>query len=223
MKITNILRYYLTPGKQVIQLSPVRTGSTLIYNILRESFPGKVIDKAHTYSRHYKHLPIVATVRNPLDCVASILLSKEKPINDANLRWAVDELTQQGGSDITELSNHQSCLFLRYEDFVSNYEAVFDAFERFFEATIPADRRAIITANNNLDRAMAIASSQRNFTNWDEVTKIHGKHISVFQGRPLYHQEVFTQPQLDLLRPLCANLAATFGYAEESAKDDHPA
>ncbi len=214
MKLNNILRYRLTPWQNIIQFSPVRSGSTLVYNLLRECFPGKVIDKSHTYSKHYLHLPIVATVRNPLDCIASLLLVEQSKLDETNLRWAVNELTRLGGADFARLATHRRCLYLRYEEFFENYDLIFDAFEGFFGISIPVARRAEITSRYNLESAEAIAARQGTFAKSDKVTKIHGNHISANRGRPLYHQEFFTREQLDLLKPMCKNLLSTFGYDE---------
>lgn len=212
MKLSNILRYHLLPGSQVIQFSPVRTGSTLVYNILRECLPDKTIDKSHTYSKHYSKLPIVATLRHPMDCIASILQVEEKEMTEENIRWAVDMFTRQGGADSAKLKGHRKLLLLRYEEFYANYEGVFDQFETFFGIEIPRARRDSISARHGLEQARQTASQYSNFSGHDPLTKIHGKHISAFGGRPFYHQECFTQKQLELLAPLCAGLMQSFGY-----------
>lgn len=212
MKLSNILRDHLLPGRQIIQFSSVRTGSTLVYNILRECLPGKTIDKSHTYSSHYEKLPIVATVRHPMDCIASILQVEEKEMTEANLRWAVDMFTREGGADIEKLKHHSKLLLLRYEEFYANNEGMFDAFEKFFGIEIPRGRRDSISSRHGLEQARQTASQYANFSGHDPVTKIHGNHISAFGGRPFYHQEFFNKEQLYMLNSLCGDLMKSFGY-----------
>lgn len=212
MKLSNILRYHLLPGRQIIQFSPVRTGSTLVYNILRECLPGKTIDKSHTYSKHYEKLPIIATVRHPMDSVASLLQVAEREATGENFRWAVDMLTREGGADIEKLKNHPKLLLLRYEEFYANYEGMFDALEKFFCIEIPRWQRDSISSRHGLEQARRTASQFSSFSKHDPVTKIHGNHISAFGGRPFYHQEFFNEEQLRRLAPLCADLMKSFGY-----------
>ena len=55
----------------IIQCSPIRSGSTIVYNFLRELFPSAQVVKKHSYHPDFSSFPIVTTYRHPLDCIAS--------------------------------------------------------------------------------------------------------------------------------------------------------
>ena len=42
-------------------------------------------------------------------------------MTEANIRWAVDLFTREGGADIEKLKHHRKLLLLRYEAFYSDY------------------------------------------------------------------------------------------------------
>ncbi|HTJ78609.1 MAG TPA: hypothetical protein VL357_06395 [Rariglobus sp.] len=212
MKLSNILSFYAFPKRHVIQFSPVRTGSTIIYNLLRECLPDKTVTKAHTYCRHFGHLPLVATTRHPLDCISSMIQVKNAQPDDETIRSTVERFYANGGTDLIRIKNERKILLLRYEEFVDDYEPVFSSFEAYFGISISSDKRADLTAKYNIESTKKIAASQDGFATWDPVTKIHGQHISKFGGRPFAYKKYFTDPQIDLLKSLCEDYMSTFDY-----------
>jgi hypothetical protein len=213
MKISQWVGYYLRPKRHVIQFSPVRTGSTVIYNLLRECLPGKTVTKTHTYSPHFSHLPVVATTRHPFDCISSMLQVRSEEPNEKNIRSTVARFNANGGHDLIRIKNKKPILLLKYEDFVHNYESVFTSFEKFFAITISAQQRAELTHKYSLEKAREIAAAQKQWGKWDPVTKIHGNHISKFGGQPSYYKEYFTAHQIDLLKHLFTDYLREFNYA----------
>ena len=212
MKISNIIRFYASPKRHVIQFSPVRTGSTLVYNLLRECLPDKTVTKVHTYSCHFSHLPIVATTRHPFDCIASIIqINKEAP-DEKTIRAAVANYHANGGRDLLRIKNHRKLLLLRYEEFVDDYEPIFAGLESLFGLSIGPERRNELTQKYNIESARKIAAGQGEFAKWDPVTLLHGQHISKFGGRPSYHKDYFTETHLQLLRSLCQDDLTALDY-----------
>ena len=66
------INYFAHPP--IIQFSPPRTGSTLLWNTLRVCFPEREVKKVHRLSKfekNYRSAPIVASIRNPLDSISS--------------------------------------------------------------------------------------------------------------------------------------------------------
>ncbi|MFA6288629.1 MAG: hypothetical protein WC661_14690 [Opitutaceae bacterium] len=212
MKLSNILSFYAFSRRHVIQFSPVRTGSTIIYNLLRECLPEKTVTKAHTYCRHFGHLPLVATTRHPLDCISSMLLVRNEEPTEETLRRTVTRFNANGGVDLIRIKNERKILLLRYEKFVNDYEPVFTGFESYFDIVVPPAKRAELTGKYNIESTMKIAASQGGFNAWDPVTKIHGNHISKFGGSASHYKEHFNAPQIELLKSLCRDYMDAFGY-----------
>lgn len=212
MKLACILRYHFRPKKYVIQFSPVRTGSTLIYNLLREILPGKTVVKVHTYSSHYRNVALVATYRHPLDCIASLIQVAGKKPDDDEVLKAADTYDKNGGNDILILKKHPHHLIFRYEIFVDDLTSVYDSIERYFDVIIKPNLREQLSHKYSIDEASKIAAKQESFTAWDPATKLHGNHISRFRGRPAYYNEFFSLKQIALLKSRYTKHLKTFGF-----------
>lgn len=215
MKLSNILRYQLNRKRYIIQLSPVRTGSTLIYNLLRESLPHKKLVKQHTYSSLFGHLPIVVTVRHPFDAVASICRVNEFGVSDETLPQAFKSFSDNGAADVVRIKDKPNVLVLYYHKFINDYEYVFSEFERFFSIRISPELRASLTEKYSLKSARKIAESKGSFGQWDPVTMIHGEHISDNADRHGYASELFSESQLAYLSEYCADFMTAFGYDDQ--------
>ena len=64
--------------KEIIQFGIMRSGSTLVYNILVDLFPEYSIIKTHKYPGKLKtifKLPVVCTYRDPLAIICSSIKS----------------------------------------------------------------------------------------------------------------------------------------------------
>lgn len=212
MKLSNIFRYQLFRQGYIIQLSPVRTGSTLVYNLLRGAVPGKKTVKQHTFSQWFGHLPMVATVRHPYDSIASLCRVKGLSIDDKVVRDAAQEFWNNGASDILIIRERPNVLILHYEKFIADYDYIYSRFEEFFSIRIDEALRAELTQKYNLKSARKIADANLSFENSDSETKIHGQHISDNAERIGYAKDMFTGPQLAYLNEFCAEYMRAFCY-----------
>ena len=61
-------------GSTIIQFGPPRSGTTLIYNILKDIFNDRFVEPRHYYREKDKKFPTVATYRHPLDSISSSIL-----------------------------------------------------------------------------------------------------------------------------------------------------
>ncbi len=212
MKLKNIILVHLFPNRHVIQFSPIRTGSTLVYNILRECLPDKKITKAHTYCRHFSRLKVVATMRHPFDSIASILQTQNQAPSEEHIRAAVTVYKRNGGSDLIKVKNNTNVMLLKYEEFVNNFEPIFSGVERLFNLNIPAEKRSELTKKYSIEGARKITAIYGNTGKWDPVTQLHGRHISKFEGRPSYHKDFFTDDQRQTLHELLKEELLALNY-----------
>ena len=109
----------------LIQFSPIRSGSTLVYNILIGL--GKTPTKKHHISSGSKK---VVTVRHPYNSIVSSMMRYNLEINTKNLISQINEYVSNGGIDV--LKTDHSCCVLLYEEFYKNFDYIFDKFEVFF-------------------------------------------------------------------------------------------
>lgn len=173
------------------QLGPYRTGSTLIYNILKYLFEDKAISGLESYKHKvvkfhqypigfYRHLKmknikpfIVITIRHPLNSAASIINIDEN-IDLYHLR---DQYTSIYDNTINLFDpNDFICLF--YEDFENNFHYIFNKIEAFFKVKIPKKEKRFILKTFNKNVVQKHIKHLNGHNEWHPQTHFHGNHIS---------------------------------------------
>lgn len=199
----------------ILQFGPPRTGSTLVWNTLREIFPSRRVEKRHTLSWFRLSLlsrsEIVCTVRHPLDTVASSLQRYDLPPSSEAIQRQLARLDHRMQCAL-RVKNHPRALILKYERFADDFEFLFDSLEKFFAIAVDKGVRARVRDKYSIDRVKKVADSLGDFSNWDPTTHIHGRHISRYYGRAGYYREFFSGDQIDLLRRHCAAFIEAFDY-----------
>jgi hypothetical protein len=185
----------ITNRKHILQFSPPRSGSTLVYNILREVFPRYKVEKCHTLNSRNLASPIVATYRNPVDIVASLLLVSNCSVTDANIREQCILLNTQGIWDLLTIRNRSNLLLLRYEDFVDDFDVLFNGIENHFQIGIPHEKRKRLSTKYSRKSVQAIAERYDDFSQYDSKTQFHGRHISRFNGAPNFARQLLSDEQ----------------------------
>jgi len=198
--------------KKIIQFSPPRTGSTLVFNVLREIFPGRRIDKSHNYETKFEKYPVVVTYRHPLDAIASSIQRYGRTPTDEEIEKQIKEFEDNSLWDILSIRHQSNVLMLKYEEFYKDYDYIFDALEKFFGLTISADKRREITNRYNIEAVDEQVRDYGDFQTYDKVTQLHGRHISTYKGGVNYYAEFFSPAQIDYLKKVYAKLLAEFGY-----------
>jgi hypothetical protein len=115
--------------KPIIQFSPIRSGSTLVFNILRELFPDRKIIKKHQCGIRELSFPVVVTYRHPLDCIASSIQRYELEPTDEVVAQQISEFNSNGAIDVLKIKNNPNVLLLQYEEFFGNFEVIFRRLE----------------------------------------------------------------------------------------------
>jgi len=184
----------------MVQYAPPRSGSTLVYNLMRELFPSKKIFKVHMFRKMCSVLTTVGTYRNPLDAIASMILAKggESP-SDEEVKKQIDIYTSSNFNQIPEFFNMRNVLMLKYEDFVDNYDLIFEQFEIFFDFDISSDMKATLKDKYSVKSIEKKISSMDTFSDVDKKSKLHGGHISKHQGRNGYYKEILTPDQIKMV------------------------
>lgn len=209
----------------IIQFSPVRSGSTLVYNLMMESLPGKTIFKRHhcTWKDCYRN-KVVVTFRNPIDIIASSILRYRDEPTDQNILKHIAELRSFGLDDLMRIFDHPKILKLRYEDFYNNHDLIFRDLQSYFEIemeeSIIKELKQKYAVNRIHDH---VAKSYSDFSQYDKKTHWHGDHVSKFKGKPDASMELFTIEQVEMIRTELMMYIEKFGYDEnlEIRQIDH--
>ena len=212
MKINMALKYALFPDRYIIQMSPVRTGSTFVYNILKAVCSNKSIEKHHNYSALFNRIPMVVTVRNPFDTLASICRVNKFNISDETIVHVCNTFKLNGGDDILKVRNRSNVLIISYAQLMGDLSGIFDRLEEFFGVLVDEKLRLEITLKYGLDAASKISHSKGEFAIWDAETKIHGDHISDRAQEIGYGRESFTSKQIEYIQKELAPYFSAFDY-----------
>lgn len=186
-------QYPLDGYSGVCLVSPLRTGSTLVYNILRILFENlnssALVRKTHdlnhlaTTNPAANHL-YVFTLRDPADsCFSWYRVMNEKngkeltPLTQNYIQDIVIGIVHQWNLLHQLQALNKEVIVLKYEDFVNNPDHIFKTLEDRLSISInDADKNLLIKAlskENVLDNINSIDS----FDKWSKIHLFHGNHI----------------------------------------------
>ena len=194
----------------IAQFSPPRSGSTLVYNLLREIFPKKKIFKVHTLRIMCYELNVVGTYRHPLDCIASSIIRYNKKPTEEEIQRQIKIFNQPLHNLLTS-KKMSNVLLLKYERFLNDFEYIFDNFEKFFEIKITEDQRKNLTDEYKIENVEKKLSGG-GFAEMDKKTQLHGNHISKYKGASGYYNDFFSIEQIDFLKKSYFEILREFDY-----------
>ena len=183
-------------SKNIIQFSPIRSGSTLVYNILREF---SNVRKTHNMSVKNGQLYVI-TYRHPYNCIISSLLRNEKKINLLNIKSEISEYLKNGGKDL--LKNDllkKNILLLQYEEFFDNYEVIYNKLEKFLNINIDENKKIELSKKYHITNVKKITNKYKTFKEYDKTTHLHGKHISEYDGKTDY-KKILSENDIYMLK-----------------------
>ena len=198
----------------MVQYGPPRSGSTLIYNIMCELFPTKKIFKVHMKRKMCSVLVTVGTYRNPLDSIASSLLRYkiEKP-SDEDIKKQIDVFNKSDLKYIPKMIEMSNILMLKYENFLNNYDYIFDHFEEFFSIKILTEKRTFLKEKLGMKSVeKKLKSMDDKFGEMDKNSQLHGNHISKFKGCSGYYKKIMTEKQISMLLDEFGETMQLLGY-----------
>jgi hypothetical protein len=163
----------------IYQLSPPRSGSTLMWQILNELYGGEVI-KTHKKVLDVNAI-VFSSVRDFRDACISYMRVSNVDIHNLNK----DVIDKFGGRYLKAIRNFDSTFnrlnhkyLIKYEDFYNDYDKLFDLIEIGLEIKVDSKRRDNIKQKFSFDANMKVSKKFDKFANeWDKKTKIHGKHL----------------------------------------------
>ena len=137
----------------IIQFSPIRSGSTLVYNLLSNTVDLPVHKHHHLTEVDPKAFYIV-TIRHPYNSiVSSILRYSEASITDETLEEHITEYLNHGGSVISKDNfPPRDSELLFYENFVGNFELIYQAIEKASGSSISSDKQKELNKQFNIKR-----------------------------------------------------------------------
>ena len=190
--------------KKIIQFGIIRSGSTLIYNILKEILPTRLIIKTHNFPSKWQcvqRLPIVCTYRDPLDVIcSSIKINQESPTREV-IEKHIHILKNYGYEDFLKLENkYNNKINLKYENFYNDYNYIFNKLENFLQINISQESKTFIIEKFSVKNIKKYISKFKNFDQYDENSQFHGLHISDNNGKIKSYLNFFNEKDIDFLK-----------------------
>ena len=199
-------------GNTIIQFGPPRSGTTLVYNIIKDIFPNKNVETRHYYREKDKRFPAIVTYRNPLDSISSSILRYKLKPTDEVINQQIKEFEENGIWTVLEIKDKKNILMLKYEDFVNNYEVIFNKLENFFKINIPKNTRNLITERYNIKAVEKIVSKMKSYKEINKQNLFHGEHININKGQPNFHMKFLKKNQILHLKSVYKNFIDIFDY-----------
>ena len=181
-------------NKNIIQFSPIRSGSTLVFNILKEIFVD--VKKVHNLNFN-NNKNYVVTVRHPYNSIISSIIRLNEDINEKNLINHINEYKKNGGNDILKYDNQKNICLIKYEIFVDDYSFIINSIRNHFNIEI--ENSDILIRKFSIDNVTKIMNKYDSFHQYDKRTHIHGNHISKYKGLTDY-QKILSEDNIDLLK-----------------------
>lgn len=197
-------QYPINGYKKIMVFSPYRTGSTLVFNVLRFLFEdsefldkiawghhNSIVAKTHALGYMDPSIIVFCLIRNPIDTCFSryrVMMSQAsaqgispesfQEFEEESLDMAVqDYLTQMQWMYDLLNKRVRNVVLLKYEDFNSNLEFIFAKFEKVFNIKICEMDRLLMEELFSKENIALNIKSLQNFQNFNEITLFHGAHI----------------------------------------------
>lgn len=186
-------QYPLEGYKGIYLLSPARTGSTVIFNLLRFLFESEenkstfcyanfecLVNKTHWLYTHEKDYLYIFTIRNPIDATFSHYRVKRGEWNE-DIKTIIDRLAEAQiivWKDLKKLLFlNRKVIVLRYEDFVNNIDFIFDTLEDELSISIANSDKALLRKALSKENVLYNIRHFESFDDYDHIHGFHGKHI----------------------------------------------
>ena len=183
----------------IIQFSPPRSGSTLVYNYLLEL--GYRPTKEHKYGIYDSKNQYIITIRHPYNSIISSILRYDQDINDKTIEDQIKEYLMNGGEDLitNNFTENNHCI-LFYENFFKNHDLILNKLELFFNRTYDSELKNKIKCKLEIEnvKSTIIKNGYTTFSSYDSKTHFHGKHISEFNGTIDYNK-ILNKDELNVL------------------------
>ena len=190
-------------SKKINQFSPIRTGSTLVYNYLKYLLNDYQICKQHNIDKNQMNIITIITIRHPYNSILSTILvndiKKEEYFNDNYINLeklnllitdeilikTIEHYLKYGGNDLlsTNYKNLKNKFILKYEDIVDNHYLIIEEIEKIFKINFKIiDKEKILEKMKISNIKENYSDKFKEFKNYDKNTHLHGQHISEFLG-----------------------------------------
>lgn len=209
-------QYSLGDVDQIIQLSPPRTGSTLLFNILKclfedeqylqstsiglvEGSSQKVIKTHDLVGTYSKKAFFFVTVRHPIPSILSVFRILNNSPNDKTIRIYLQNYMERLYEVDSLLRMGKDVVVLKYEEFSVDMNHIFQAIEQSFSLKIHEQDKELMRTYLSKENVQNYIQQFQSFNEYDS-THFHGNHITGDMNYPSENENYIKKRLLNLLR-----------------------
>jgi len=188
-----------------------RSGSTLIWQILKTVFPEMEIPQTHPAAWEPDGSFVVSSIRHPCDVAASryrVRLSRGSEADGGTKGLEAEMVVMKEHYDALHFVRGYRGKLLRYEEFYNDYDVIFKMIRERLWTNVSRETQDEISAKYSVKENKERADKQKSFRTFDEE-KIHGAHIGVIHPGMW---RLLPDWQRDQIEDFCKPIAAEWGY-----------
>jgi hypothetical protein len=172
---------------RIIQFSIPRSGSTFVTQVFKYLLPEIKVMKVHKCVIE-SNVKVVVTIRDFRD----ILASNWRVLNNITFeelsvgrKPTYEEVKIEIGRTVNSIKElhkmrdyyKDQMSMLKYEDFYSNHDCLYDFLEEHFQLSISVELRQELSEKYGMEANRKRAAKLKNFRSWDNDSGIHGAHV----------------------------------------------
>jgi hypothetical protein len=221
-------QYSLGGYKKIVVFSPQRTGSTLVFNILRFLFenievinqstwansrPDFLVNKTHEPKLWGKKTIVFCTIRNPVDAIFSFyrVLKGDKPFLDISYLNVLVDFYIEYLRNARRQIKMENTVLLRYEDFERDMGHIFQKVEEALGIQIDLTDKELMKRVLSIENVSLHIQQYQGFDQYDSVTHFHGAHID--QGELTPKEKGFLVEKINIRLQPHKDLLNSLGYS----------
>jgi hypothetical protein len=192
-------RYSTGTYDKVLVYSAPRTGSSLVYNVLRFLFergqylsqphnafhPGCLVLKTHLFKQmdqlKNENVLYIVTLRDPIEASISFYRIGMPPVKNLQLwcKGLMEAQAERLRSAERKKEEGFDVFFLKHEDFTKDLDFLFDFIEKTFSISIEEADKTIMRAGYSRENIYANTLALSDFTKFLPLSGFHGQHIAL--------------------------------------------
>jgi cyclopropane fatty-acyl-phospholipid synthase-like methyltransferase len=137
----------LNKYEKIFLLSPVRSGSTLLYNIIKELFPNIKLNKSHNITLRLNNFYFIS-LRHPYNSIISWIEFTKQKCGEHEIKNSIkayiDTTRNYLICDNLLDEKYDNIIVFHYEKFYNNYDYIFDIIEKKFNMKIDGVKKEYI-------------------------------------------------------------------------------
>lgn len=181
----------------VIQFSPIRSGSTLVFNIIKNIF--LKTQKKHNFNYENNILYFIS-IRHPYNSIISSALRYNEELNKNNIEKHINEYLKFGGKVLADENlNRDNIVLFYYEKFIDDINYIFNIIENKLNINLSINLKNKLIEELDINSIIKYSEKYNGFKEYDKNNHIHGNHISKYKGKTDY-KELLNEELINILK-----------------------